>query len=136
MVSLFNLEDDPQEVTNLAKLHPSLVEELLEEAEEAIKDAPKMFRGDMVHVEAPVSPQHNWFATIRNLGTNYDEIIPFGAYINDNEDITNLNYVRTLGKGVYLGLFSIVIKILTVFIVFPISLITIIFRLFSYVIKK
>ena len=55
MVSLFNLEDDPQEVTNLAKLHPSLVEELLEEAEEAIKDAPKMFRGDMVHVEAPVS---------------------------------------------------------------------------------
>ena len=84
-----------------------------------------------------MSPQHNWFATIRNLGTNYDEIIPFGAYINDNEDITNLNYVRTLGKGVYLGLVSIVIKILTVFIIFPISLITIIFRLvFSYVIKK
>ena len=55
MVSLFNLDDDPQEITNLAKIHPSLVEELLKEAEEAIKDAPKMFRGDMVHVEAPVS---------------------------------------------------------------------------------
>ena len=55
MVSLFNLDDDPQEVTNLAKIHPSLVEELLKEAEEVIKDAPKMFRGDMVHVEAPVS---------------------------------------------------------------------------------
>ena len=77
-----------------------------------------------------MSPQHNWIAIIRNLGTNYEEIIPFGAYLNDNEDITNLEYVRTLGKGVYLGLFIIVTKLLLVFVIFPISLIAIIFKLF------
>ena len=73
MVSLFNLEDDPQEVTNLAKLHPSLVEELLEEAEEAIKDAPKMFRGDMVHVEAPVSILLFMFRNLKK-GTDHSKV--------------------------------------------------------------
>ena len=52
---LFNLDEDPQETTNLAKVYPKLVEELLNEAEEAIKDAPKMLRGDMIHDGAPVS---------------------------------------------------------------------------------
>ena len=69
MVSLFNLDDDPQEITNLAKIHPSLVEELLKEAEEAIKDAPKMFRGDMVHVEAPVSIFFSLSENSKNLKT-------------------------------------------------------------------
>ena len=55
VVSLFNLEDDPQETTNLADNYPELVEELLKEAEEAIKDAPKQWRGDMIHIDAPVS---------------------------------------------------------------------------------
>ena len=52
---MFNLEDDPQESQNLAKVYPEIVEELLKEAEEAIKDAPKMIRGDMIHDGAPVS---------------------------------------------------------------------------------
>ena len=55
-VSLFNLEYDPQETTNLAKDRSDLVEELLKEAEDAIKDAPQQWRGDMIHIEAPVSP--------------------------------------------------------------------------------
>ena len=44
VVSLFNLEDDPQETTNLADNYPELVEELLKEAEEAIEDAPLIFQ--------------------------------------------------------------------------------------------
>ena len=55
VVSLFNLDDDPQETTNLADDHPELVVELLKEAEEVIKDAPKQWRGDMIHIDAPVS---------------------------------------------------------------------------------
>ena len=55
VVSLYNLEDDPQETTNLANEHPKLVEELLKEAEEAIKSAPDQWRGDMIHIDAPVS---------------------------------------------------------------------------------
>ena len=55
VVSLFNLENDPQETRNLAKNYPELVEELLEEAEIAIENAPKPWRTDMIHVDAPVS---------------------------------------------------------------------------------
>ena len=73
MVSLFNLDNDPQEATNLAKVHPSLVEELLKEAEEAIKDAPKMFRGDMVHIEAPVSILLFMFGKFKK-GTDHSKV--------------------------------------------------------------
>ena len=38
VVSLFNLEDDPQETTNLADDHPELVEELLKEIEKALPE--------------------------------------------------------------------------------------------------
>lgn len=40
-VALFDLDTDPAETTNLAGKYPNLVEELLKEAEGAIKDAPR-----------------------------------------------------------------------------------------------
>ena len=40
-VALYDLSKDPSETTNLASLYPELVEELLAEAELAIKNAPK-----------------------------------------------------------------------------------------------
>ena len=54
-MSLFNLDDDPQEVKNLASQFPDLVKELLEEAEDVLKDAPDQWRGDVVDADAPVS---------------------------------------------------------------------------------
>ena len=39
-VALYDLDRDPSETTNLAHKYPKLVEELLTEAEKAIKDAP------------------------------------------------------------------------------------------------
>ena len=41
LVSLFNLDEDPQESNNLAKEYPDLVRELLEEAEKLIEKAPR-----------------------------------------------------------------------------------------------
>ena len=115
---MFNLDEDPHEITNLANDYPDLVRELLREAEEAIKDAPKQWRGDMVHVEAPSSPQHGWFASIRTLGSQYEEIIPFGVYLSDSEDLTKLNYVR-LTEQQSLELIVISVKIITTYIVLP-----------------
>ena len=39
-VALYDLDRDPSETTNLAHEYPKLVEDLLAEAEAAIKDAP------------------------------------------------------------------------------------------------
>ena len=120
-VSLFNLEHDPQEINNLADKYPTLVEELLNEAEAVIKKAPKQWRGFFVHTEAPVSPQHNWVALLRTLGTKYEEIIPFGAYLKDNEDLTKLTYVSIAGEQVT-ELTIVCAKILIAYIVLPIIL--------------
>ena len=50
-MSLFNLEDDPQEVHNLATKFPDLVKELLDEAEAVLENAGDQWRGDMVDAE-------------------------------------------------------------------------------------
>eukprot|EP00091_Calanus_sinicus_P007026 TRINITY_DN17893_c0_g1_i1.p1 TRINITY_DN17893_c0_g1~~TRINITY_DN17893_c0_g1_i1.p1 ORF type:complete len:170 (-),score=45.04 TRINITY_DN17893_c0_g1_i1:121-630(-) len=97
MVSLFNLDDDPQETNNLAGKHPELVKELLAEAEDVLKDAPKQWRGDMVDAEAPVSKQQDWIATLRSLGTHLEWVTPFGIYLDDDTDLTKLNYSQTDG---------------------------------------
>ena len=70
-MSLFNLDDDPQEVNNLASQFPDLVKELLEEAEDVLKDAPDQWRGDVVDADAPVSGLQGWIADIRTLGTHF-----------------------------------------------------------------
>ena len=118
VVSLFNLDEDPQETTNLASKHPHLVKELLEEAEEILKNAPKQWRGDMVHAQAPVSKQQGWMATLRSLGSVYEEVIPFGIYLNDDDDLTKLEYVR-LADQAFPDSVVIIIKTLLVFVVVP-----------------
>ena len=95
-MSLFNLEEDPQEVNNLAKQYPRLVEELLEEAEEVLRHAPPQWRGDMIHEGAPVSSEHGWMSALLTKGTHFDDVIPFGIYLEDEEDLTKLKYVRML----------------------------------------
>ena len=122
VVSLFNLEDDPQEARNLANMYPDLVRTLLEEAEKMIENAPKQWRGDMIHADAPVSQQHGWLSTLRSLGTHFQEIIPFGIYLEDEEDLTKLTYVRMVNQQFVEGMF-VLAKVILVFLIFPLLLI-------------
>ena len=124
LVSLFNVDDDPGEASNLANKYPELVKKLLEEAEKVIENAPKQWRGDMIYAEAPVSKQQNWFSTIRSLGTHFDVVIPFGIYLEDHVDLTKLTYVRMLHQQLPEGVF-ILAKVFTVVTVFPLLLLVI-----------
>lgn len=119
LVSLFNLEDDPQETTNLANDHPELVEELMKEAENAIKSAPKQWRGDMLHVEALASSQDGALSILRTLGTHFDNTIPFGPYLEDNVDISNLHHERFLRVQRF-EIIVIASKVIITYIVMPI----------------
>ena len=68
-----------------------------------------------------MSSQHNLLASIRTLGSNYEDIIPFGIYLDDNEDITKLNVARLTNRQ-YLELIIIATKVIGVYVVFPILL--------------
>ena len=76
-----------------------------------------------------MSSQHNLLASIRTLGSNYEDIIPFGIYLDDNEDITKLNLDR-LTQRQYLELTIITTKVIGVYIVFPILLFVMISKYF------
>lgn len=76
-----------------------------------------------------MSSQHNLLASIRTLGSNYEDIIPFGIYLDDNEDITKLNLDR-LTQRQYLELIIIATKVIGVYIVFPILLFVMISKYF------
>lgn len=76
-----------------------------------------------------MSSQHNLLASIRTLGSNYEDIIPFGIYLDDNEDITKLNLDR-LTQRQYLELIIIATKVIGVYIVFPILLFIMISKYF------
>ena len=76
-----------------------------------------------------MSSQHNLLASIRTLGSNYEDIIPFGIYLDDNEDITKLNLDR-LTQRQYLELIIIATKVIGVYIVFPILLFVMISKCF------
>ena len=60
-------------------------------------------------------------ASIRTLGSNYEDIIPFGIYLDDNEDITKLNVSRLTNRQ-YLELIIIATKVIGVYVMFPILL--------------
>ena len=77
-----------------------------------------------------MSSQHNLLASIRTLGSNYEDIIPFGIYLDDNEDITKLNLGR-LTQGQYLDVIIIATKVIGVYIVFPILFFVMISKYFS-----
>ena len=52
-VSLFNLKTDPQEMENVAQLHPELVKQLLAEAESQVRNAPPEIVGNLIDYKAP-----------------------------------------------------------------------------------
>ena len=122
LVSLFNIDNDPEESTNLAEKYPGLVKTLLREAERCIERAPHQWRGDMIHADAPVSKQHGWLSILRSLGTQFEEVVPFGMYLTDDEDLTQLTYVRMVNQQLFEGLW-ILGKVFSIYIIFPLILI-------------
>ena len=95
------------------------MKELLEEAEDVLKNAPKQWRGDVVDAGAPVSKQEGWWADLRSLGTNFESTIPFGIYLDDDADLNQLNYFRLVEDQIVHGL-VIIVKLNLVFVAFPI----------------
>ena len=127
LVSLFNLEDDPQEVHNLATKFPDLVKELLDEAEAVLENAGDQWRGDMVDADAPVSEQHGWMSDIRTLGSQFEFGVPFGVYLEDDVDLKTLNYTRILTNNRTRG-FIILLKMIFVFVVLPFLILFVIYK--------
>jgi len=127
LVSLFNLDEDPQEAFNLATKFPELVRELLEEAEEVLKKAPDQWRGDVIDADAPVSGQEGWISDIRTLGTHYEFGVPFGIYLDDDVDLKTLNYTRMLDNQPFRG-FIILTKMFLTFLILPCLILMIIFK--------
>ena len=132
-VSLFNLKSDPQETENLASQYPEMVKELLEEAEDAVKDAPAGIAGNMVEKSAPVGPQSgSWWEAVASLGAWHTQIIPFGPYLDDETDISKLEYrIGFLENFAILPTLILLIKVFSTFIflaLLPILIIKFMFR--------
>ena len=131
LVSLFNLDDDPQESNNLAEAHPKLVEELLTEAESVVSKAPGQLKSDRSHFDAPVAPySKHWYPTLMSLGTNFpdDKVIPFKYWLDDDVDITQLNYRTGLEEQKW-NIIVMSIKVFGTILIIPIMLIFVIFKL-------
>ena len=115
----------------MAARYPELVKELLAEAEEVVENAPPPARGDMVHAQAPTSKQLGMLATLRSLGSVYEEVTPFGIYLEDSQDLTKLEYVR-LADQARADTSVIFAKFLLVFIFLPLVIIVFIAKFMFY----
>ncbi|XP_023326945.1 arylsulfatase B [Eurytemora carolleeae] len=120
-IGLYNLEEDPQELNNLAFQHPDLVKSLLAEAEEQVKNAPTTFRGDILHKTAPIGPQAGLIAKLRNYGSHHSKVIPFGAYLPDDFDLERADendFIRLLNQQMPEILFMFV-QLFSYYVVVP-----------------
>jgi hypothetical protein len=71
-----------------------------------------------------VSAQHNLLASLRTLGTNYEETIPFGVYLDDDVNLNELEYERLLSSHIMkVNVAVISLKIIGAFILLPTFLI-------------
>ena len=76
-----------------------------------------------------MSAQHNLLASLRTLGTNYEETIPFGIYLDDDVNLEELEYDRLLsGRTMKVNLVVICLKIICAFILLPTLLIVSLLR--------
>ena len=71
-----------------------------------------------------MSAQHNLLASLRTLGTNYEETIPYGFYLDDDVNLDELEYDRLLsGRVMKVNVVVICLKIICAFTLFPTFLI-------------
>ena len=74
-----------------------------------------LFLGNLIQRDAPVGPQAGtWWETIFARGTTHTEVIPFGPYLEDDVDITKLEY--KVGFMENLGILNIIFLFLWVFV--------------------
>eukprot|EP00091_Calanus_sinicus_P008959 TRINITY_DN21278_c0_g1_i1.p1 TRINITY_DN21278_c0_g1~~TRINITY_DN21278_c0_g1_i1.p1 ORF type:complete len:198 (-),score=25.69 TRINITY_DN21278_c0_g1_i1:25-618(-) len=119
-VSLFNLEEDPQETNNLAGEHPDMVKDLLAEAEKVVSSAPPQFRGELMDTASPKGPDAgSLITTLRNMGTRHNRVLPFGPYLPDDQDLSQLEYIPGFMSG-NLNIAVILAKMFLVIVVLPI----------------
>ena len=134
LVSLFNLEEDPSEATNLASRHPALVRQLLAEAEALLWDAPMQVKGTMTDANAPVGPEEQawggWWALLLTLGSHHASVVPNGPYLADDFDYTKLQYM-TVFSQVSWNIIIVLTKVGLVCLILPILLLYLLLRLFS-----
>ena len=65
----------------------------------------------------------SWFSVLANLGTNYDNAIPFGPYLKDSEDLGTLEFsLGFLENLPRLAMFVMLAKVILVFFVSPVLL--------------
>ena len=76
-----------------------------------------------------MSAQHNLLASLRTLGTNYEETIPFGVYLDDDVNLEELEYGRLFsGYTLKVNVAVICLKIICAFILLPTLLIVSLLR--------
>ena len=76
-----------------------------------------------------MSAQHNLLASLRTLGTNYEETIPFGFYLDDDVSLDELVYERLLsGHTMKVNVAVIFLKTICAFILLPTMLIVSLLR--------
>jgi len=123
-VSLFNLEEDPQETTNLASKHPDLVETLLAEAEKEMKNAPSMFRGDVIYNKSPRGPDAGWTNFVTHLGSEHPRVIPFGPFLPADFKMEEANEddFQRLFDTAKPEAYSMILQMFLVYIVLPLIL--------------
>ena len=118
-VSLFNLDDDPQESRNLAEIYPEMVESLLDEAEAVVAHAPPQLRGNIVVKGSTKSPDANsWQSFLLTPGTNFKNVVPIYPYLSDDQDLTKLEFEEGFLAGNW-AMRGIVLKMVLVTIVLP-----------------
>ena len=76
-----------------------------------------------------MSAQHNLLASLRTLGTNYAQTLPFGVYLDDDVNLDELEYERLLsGHTFKVNVAVICLKIIGAFILLPTMLIVSLLR--------
>ena len=71
-----------------------------------------------------MSAQHNLLASLRTLGTNYEETIPYGFYLDDDVNLDELEYERLFSAYIMkVNVTVISLKIIGAFILLPTFLI-------------
>ena len=89
--------------------------------------------GNLVQAGAPMGPDaRSWYSALFSLGTNFDSVIPFGPYLEDDQDLESLQYrVGFLDNLPLTAMVVMFTKVILVFAVLPFLLMYLTLKMFS-----
>ena len=65
----------------------------------------------------------SWYSVLANLGTNYHNVIPFGPYLEDSDDLRTLQFSLGFMENLpRIAMFVMFAKVILVFFVSPVLL--------------